>query len=291
MNKVIALGTFDGVHRGHRQLIDQCVSLARSQGLRPLIYTFSNHPLEAFSSRPQLLMPNRIRIETLSSLCETVTVPFDRTYASMEPRDFAGMLQTEFSMQVAVAGFNYTFGDKGRGDMHCLKAFGEEMGFQVLEIPPCLYAGAPISSTRIRAAVSTGQMEEATAMLGRPYSMRGAVTPGRVIGHGLTLSTINFYFAKEQVLPAAGVYATWIEIRGLGHKPAVTNIGWSESVDGASLRVEIYVPDLPEDPQGEKAEVIFIKHLRDDSAFPSGAALAAQIGEDARIVQGLLQDA
>ena len=87
MNKVIALGTFDGVHRGHRQLIDQCVSLARSQGLRPLIYTFSNHPLEAFSSRPQLLMPNRIRIETLSSLCETVTVPFDRTYASMEPRD------------------------------------------------------------------------------------------------------------------------------------------------------------------------------------------------------------
>lgn len=173
MDSIIALGTFDGVHLGHRQLIDTTLVLAKEQGLRPLIYTFSNHPGEAFGQKPRLLMPDSARIAALSALCETVAEGFDPTYAAMEPREFVAMLLERFSMKAAVAGFNYTFGRRGAGDIPLLRALGGELGFAVYEIPPRTYLGEPISSTRIRAALEAGDMQAAEAMLGRPFTLAG----------------------------------------------------------------------------------------------------------------------
>ncbi|NCB31454.1 MAG: FAD synthetase family protein, partial [Clostridia bacterium] len=167
MHSVIALGTFDGVHLGHRQLIDTALQLAKEKAQHPLIYTFSNHPLEAFGEKPRLLMAGTARLAALSAICETVADPFDKTYAVMEPADFVRMLMERFSMKTAVAGFNYTFGSQGAGNIPLLRTLGEKMGFAVYEMPPRTYQSIPISSSRIRSAVEEGDMEAASAMLGR----------------------------------------------------------------------------------------------------------------------------
>lgn len=150
MDNVIALGTFDGVHRGHRRLIHMTCSIAREQGMQPLIYTFSNHPLEAFHKTPGLLMSHQARIAMLGGFCPVVTVPFSREYAAMEPADFVRMLLETYHMGAAVGGFNYTFGNHGAGNMTMLRQLGQQMGFGAYEIPPEVYGNAPISSTRIQ---------------------------------------------------------------------------------------------------------------------------------------------
>ena len=146
---MIALGTFDGVHRGHRRLIHMTCSIAREQGMQPLIYTFSNHPLEAFHKTPGLLMSHQARIAMLGGFCPVVTVPFSREYAAMEPADFVRMLLETYHMGAAVGGFNYTFGNHGAGNMAMLRELGKAMGFGAHEIPPEVYGDAPISLSLI----------------------------------------------------------------------------------------------------------------------------------------------
>lgn len=288
MDSVIALGTFDGVHLGHRQLINVALDLAKEQGRRPLIYTFSNHPSEVFGPPPRLLMAGQARLAVLSSLCETVADHFDRAYAAIEPVDFIRMLIERFSMKAAVAGFNYTFGNRGAGDIPLLRALGTEMGFSVVEIPPCNYGGEPISSSRIRAAVEAGEMEEATAMLGRPFSLTGRVEPGKAIGHSLGFPTANLRPAKELALPAPGVYATWAILADDSARPAVTNVGSNPTMGGEEVTVETHILDTRADLYGQALEIAFCRRLREEKRFPSRKDLAAQIGKDVASARAIL---
>lgn len=288
MDSVIALGTFDGVHLGHRQLIDAALALARENGLRPLIYTFSNHPGEAFGQKARLLMAGPARIAALSALCETVADPFDAAFAAVEPADFIRMLTERFSMKTAVAGFNYTFGKGGAGDIALLRELGSQMGFSVCEIPPRTYAGAPISSSRIRAAVEEGDMEAAAAMLGRPFTLEGRVSAGKAIGHSLGFPTANLPAAEDQVLPAAGVYASWAILEDGDRRPAVTNVGSNPTVGGREITVETHILDVRENLYGRALEVAFARRLREDRRFSSREALAAQIGKDVSEARAVL---
>lgn len=289
MDSVIALGTFDGVHLGHQQLIRQCLALAREQGMRPLIYTFANHPLEAFGRAPQLLTSDAARLGALSALCETVADPFDITYAAMQPGAFVQMLQQRFSMKGAVAGFNYTFGDKGRGTMALLRSLGRTQGFQVVEIPPYLYKGKPISSTRIRQCVMEGAMEDAAAMLGRAYAIQGRVVSGKALGHVLGFPTANLEVpCRFQVLPATGVYATSVTLPDGSRRPAVTNVGNNPTVGGTELTIEAHILDWQGDIYRQEITIAFLKWLRGDQRFPSKEALAAQIAKDVQTTRSLL---
>ncbi len=288
MDSVIALGTFDGVHLGHRQLIDAALALARENGLRPLIYTFSNHPGEAFGQKARLLMPGPARIAALSALCETVADPFDAAFAAVEPADFIRMLIERFSMKTAVSGFNYTFGKGGAGDIALLRELGAQMGFSVCEIPPRTYGGAPISSSRIRTAVEEGDMEAAAAMLGRPFTLTGRVAAGRAIGHSLGFPTANLLATEDQVLPAAGVYASWAILEDGCSRPAVTNVGSNPTVGGREITVETHILDARENLYGRELEVAFARRLREDRRFPSREALAAQIGRDVSEARAVL---
>lgn len=288
MDSVIALGTFDGVHLGHRQLIDAALALARENGLRPLIYTFSNHPGEAFGQKARLLMPGPARIAALSALCETVADPFDAAFAAAEPADFIRMLIERFSMKTAVSGFNYTFGKGGAGDIALLRELGAQMGFSVCEIPPRTYGGAPISSSRIRTAVEEGDMEAAAAMLGRPFTLTGRVAAGRAIGHSLGFPTANLLATEDQVLPAAGVYASWAILEDGCSRPAVTNVGSNPTVGGREITVETHILDARENLYGRELEVAFARRLREDRRFPSREALAAQIGRDVSEARAVL---
>jgi len=276
------------VHLGHRQLIDAVLSLAKERGLRPLVYTFSNHPGEIFGKKTRQLMPGATRTQALSALCETVTDPFDAAYADMEPADFIRMLISRFSMKTAVVGFNYTFGKKGAGDTTMLRKLGAQMDFTVCEIPPRMYAGAPISSTRIRSAVEAGDMEAAAAMLGRPFSLVGCVIKGRAIGQSLGFPTANLLVAEEQVLPAEGVYASWAIMEDGTERPSVTNVGTNPTVGGQEITIETHILDGREELYGRALEVAFARRLREDRPFPSTEALAAQLGRDVSEARAIL---
>lgn len=217
MDNVIALGTFDGVHRGHRRLIHMTCSIAREQGMQPLIYTFSNHPLEAFHKTPGLLMSHQARIAMLGGFCPVVTVPFSLEYAAMEPPDFVRMLLETYHMGAAVGGFNYTFGNHGAGNMAMLRELGKAMGFGAHEIPPEVYGDAPVSSTRIRQCLEQGQVADAAAMLGRHYRLEGDLQDG----YG---GTRLFYPAPTLVIPRPGIYTAWLALDSSRSRPCIVEI-------------------------------------------------------------------
>ncbi|MBR2156230.1 MAG: FAD synthetase family protein, partial [Clostridia bacterium] len=159
--RAIALGTFDGLHRGHRRILEAMEQTAEELCLQKAVYTFSNHPLEAFGMAPKRLMTDGQRLEGLGMYGEVIAEKFDTRLASTSPEDFARRMAEEYDMAAAVAGFNFTFGAKGGGNMESLREYGAKYGFEVREIPPLEYEGEPISSTRIRAAVEEGDISAA----------------------------------------------------------------------------------------------------------------------------------
>lgn len=196
--RVIALGTFDGVHLGHRQILDKMLEIADIRGYEPLIYTFSNHPLAAFGKAPKLVMKDGERLALLKEFAPVEAVPFDREYAAISPEEFAQQLATKYDAATVVAGFNYTFGSKGAGNMQCMREFGEKLGFEVVEVPPFVQDGMPVSSSRIRACVESGDMEQANAMLGRAFEIWATAEEQG--------TTVQVTTDETQICPANGLY-------------------------------------------------------------------------------------
>ncbi len=286
--RVIALGTFDGIHKGHRALLKRAWQIAEERGLGFMIYTFSEHPLALFDRTPRLLMKNEERIQALHGFGGTVTaVQFTAEYAAMRPAEFARVLAEEYGAAVAVAGFNYTFGSRGEGDVTALRGFGEKLGFEVCEIPPEYYDGAVVSSTRIRACLEAGDVEDAGVMLTGEYAMSGFVVKNRQIGSGMGYPTANLGGTGELVVPAAGVYATYAEVGGIC-RPAVTNIGKNPTVEGRETTIETHIIDFDGDIYGEAMRVRFVKRLRGEITFPNVKELAGQIAHDAEIAREIL---
>ncbi|MDR0840625.1 MAG: bifunctional riboflavin kinase/FAD synthetase [Christensenellaceae bacterium] len=290
MGSIIALGTFDGVHLGHKKLIDTAVELAGQSGHTPLIYTFANHPLAALGQTPRLLMTDERRIEALRVCCDTVADVFDPAYAAIEPEAFARLLRTRFHIEAAVVGFNYTFGRRGAGDVALLRGLGAALGFAVREIPPMLYAGEPISSTRIRACVEQGDMPAARAMLGRSYCLEGEVLRGRALGRTMGFPTANILPPACLALPAAGVYATRARVGGQSFR-AVTNIGKNPTVAGKTLTVETHLIGFDKEVYGQTLQLEFVQWLRGEVRFGSKQELAEQIAEDTKNADALLKNA
>ncbi len=286
-DSVVALGTFDGVHRGHRKLICQAIALASQRGFAPLIYTFSNHPMEAFGRAPVRLMPDAVRLAALSEFCTVSTDVFDLRFAAMSPEGFVRMLIARFNMRVAVAGFNYTFGKSGIGNMETLRYYGEKYGFEVVEIPPVRYGVSPISSTRIRTAIEAGNVADAAEMLGREYRLSGPVVMNRRFGHTLGFPTANIDPPASLVMPRFGVYATWAEV-GDAIYPAVTNIGENPTVQGDKVTIETHLLGFNGDIYGEKLSVRFMTRLRGDVKFSSTHELVQQIHQDVSRAKSLL---
>ena len=197
----IVLGMFDGMHIGHRALVESAVAFARKNGCKSMVYTFENHPLAVLGRDPGLLMTVEERTEIMKKLGvdEVVMFPFSREFAAIQPEDFLQKLLDEYGMCAAFAGFNYTFGDKGKGDEPLLRKFGEEHGFHVSILPPVLYKEEFVSSSRIRKAILDGDMKEAASMLGEPYFITGHLE-NREEGSMLFCSN------EKKVLPPCGEY-------------------------------------------------------------------------------------
>ncbi len=286
---VIALGTFDGVHAGHMALLCMTREAAAQRNDTALIHTFANHPRGVFAKAPRLLMRDAARLAALGAQgCTLVADDFTEDYAALSPQAFVQMLLSRLDMRAVVTGYNYTFGAKGAGNVETLARLGAQLGFDVITMPPCLQAGAPISSTRIRACIETGRMEEANAMLGRAYGMCGTVAPGRHIGRTLGFPTANIACDAQLVRPKVGVYAAYAGFDGVMY-PAITNVGGNPTVGAVDTRVETHLLGFTGDAYGRTLDVRFMAFMREETRFADTKALRAQLARDAAAAGGILR--
>jgi riboflavin kinase/FMN adenylyltransferase len=280
----VALGVFDGVHLGHRAILGLAVARARDAGLTAVACTFDPHPME-------VLQPDRapLAITTLEErlgliegcgVDETVVLPFTPGFAAMEPEAFVqDVLLARFGAREVVVGFNHRFGRGARGDVALLRTLGTRLGFRTHVAEPLVVAGVTVSSTEIRAALQRGDLDAAGRLLGRPYTLIGAV--GRGAGRGRTLGfpTANLIPARP-VLVAPGVYACMAEVAGQKER-AVVNVGIRPTFGETTLAVEAYLLDFAGDLYGQTMTLTFVSRIREERRFPSIQALTEQIQADA----------
>lgn len=283
---VLAAGFFDGVHVGHRRVLDGTVAAARRLGGQAWALTFDQHPLAVLSPelRPPLLTPLEVRLERLAAtgLDGCLLLPFTRELAALTPAAFVARLCSRRRALAGIrCGANWRFGAQAAGNVAMLKQLARDHGFCVTVVPAARHAGRAISSTRVRTAIQRGQLTSATAMLGRPYSIREIVVRGRGIGRTLGMATANLHPSAE-VLPPIGVYAvrTWIGDRpvngaaSLGYRPTFADARPDTPI------LEVHLLDFEGDLYGATLDIAFLARLRGERKFPSPAALMAQIRRD-----------
>lgn len=287
---VIALGMFDGVHLGHRALINRLLEEAKRLNAVPCVFTFSNHPLEVLGGSVRLLSSTRERNQMLRSLGtqDVESVPFTCEMAALSTEEFIDLIAERWEISGLVVGYNYTCGDRGAGTPETLKEIGVRRGFSVSVVDPVLYDGAPVSSTRIREAVERGDVTLAEKLLSRRYSLSGKVVVNKRIGRRIGFPTANIEVDPKRVIPADGVYASVAFVGGSAYR-AVTNIGTNPTVHGEALTIETHLIDFDADIYGETLSVAFRKRLRGEAKFDSLDALKEQIQADVAAA-GALRD-
>jgi len=280
----IALGTFDGVHRGHRGVIEAAVEGARANGLRPAVVTFDPHPLQVLTpgDAPQLLTTTGTKAALVAQLGveELLAIPFTAELSQQTPEEFceqvlAGALDAR---RVAV-GENFRFGRGASGDAELLRARKE---FETVVVPLVEYGDEPVSSSRIRELVSAGDVSSAAKLLASPYRLVGDVMPGDARGRELGMPTINLGLPPESVIPAPGIYAGRAHGDTLGaNVPAAISIGVRPTFeDAGDLRVEAYLIGFDGDLYGQTVTLEFLERLRDEVKFDSVEALQRQMRAD-----------
>jgi riboflavin kinase/FMN adenylyltransferase len=283
---VVTIGNFDGVHLGHRRILETVAARAKTIGRPSVAITFDPHPLAVLrpDHAPRQIQTLRQKEEAIEALgIETLLViPFTRDFSLTEPEDFVrGFLAERLGAAETYLGQHFAFGRGKRGDLALLKRMGPECGFSASGIEEVFYEGEPISSTRIRNALERGKISDANAMLGRQYELDGIVSKGEKVGHKIGYPTINLA-PENDFQPADGVYVTRIEIRSFGRRfDGVTNIGRRPTLyDDVRATIETFVLDFAANVYGEKVRLFFLERLREERKFPSVEALTEQIARD-----------
>lgn len=263
--RAVALGSFDGLHLGHRRVLDA----ARVAGLRTTVVTFWPHPRTVLGNRVELLTTLERRLELLAEapVDETLVVEFTTELARLEPREFAEALLRRIGTQAIAVGENFRFGRGAAGDAALLR----ELGFDVRAVP--IVDG--VSSTRIRQFVRAGEIKGAARLLGRPPEVEGVVVVGDQRGGTLGYPTANLDVPADLLVPAYGIYAGWT----LGHRAAVS-IGVNPHYGGSERRIEPHLLDFEGDLFGRRLVLELWQRLRDERAFESEEELVAQIARD-----------
>lgn len=263
--RAIAIGTFDGVHRGHASVIRTAINT----GLAATVVTFDPHPRLALGNRVELIATLERRLELLAGAGAeaTLVAAFTPELMRLEPEEFAEGYLRAIGAEAIVAGSDFRFGRKRRGDLELL----ERLGFEVVTAPEV----DGVSSSRIRAALHEGDVVAAAAMLGRPPEVDGIVVAGDQRGGTLGYPTANIAVQPELLVPGYGIYAG----SARGHRAAVS-IGTNPHYGGSERRIEPYLLDFEGDLYGQRLTVELWQHLRDERAFESEAALVEQIAAD-----------
>ena len=298
---VLTIGTFDGVHRGHRLVLDRLAARARATGLRSVLVTFDPHPLDVVNpaAAPLLLTTGEEKTEILveSPLHYAVVLPFTKTLASYDAEQFVDeVLRKRLGMRELLVGHDHGFGRGRTGDTDVLKSLGASRGFAVTIVPPVEGRdGRPISSTAIRRAVAGGDLARAADGLARPYSVSGVVVAGAGRGRALGFRTVNLSPpSSRKLLPPEGVYAIRAQTPS-GSFGGMMNLGPRPTFGESETTLEAHLFDAAGDWYGMRLRIDFVARLRETRTFENATALIRQLGRDeemarlaiARTVAGL----
>ena len=281
---VVALGMFDGVHIGHQSIIRRAVELAHSIKGTPMVFTFSNHPLEVLAPEhtPLLIGSRELRQRILEELGVEVLLEltFTRNLAKRTPEQFLQLLERDFAPRYVVTGPNYTFGRMGKGTGRMLVREGRRYGFRAEVCSAVLQDGRPVSSTRVRALLAEGNLELVNEFLGRPFTYISRVVHGDRRGRALGFPTANLVIPETSAMLPNGAYAVLAEVRGQKYR-GLANIGSNPTFEGIrNRRLEVNIQDFSQDIYNELIAVEFLGKLREQQKFSSADHLVRQLRKD-----------
>lgn len=283
---VITIGTFDGVHMGHKVILQQIVKHAKEAGGESILITFEPHPRKLIApDQPlKILTPleQKLQLVLNEGVDHVVVAPFTQAFAGLSAEAYIkDFLVAKFKPKAIVIGYDHRFGHDRAGDIDLLKKYAATHSYTVYEIPAQLIEEAAVSSTKIRNAIQAGHVSEATQMLGRHYSITGTVISGAKLGRTIGFPTANVQPQDaDQLIPEKGVYAIQLQWKGQAYN-GMLNIGNRPTVSNElTLHIEAHLFDFNEDIYNEMVEIIFVQRLRDEVKFPSLDALKEQLQKD-----------
>ena len=283
---VLTLGTFDGIHLGHQQIIKRVIECSEENKLRNLIITFHPHPRKVINPEMQLklLTTNEEQINILEKLGvqNLFIINFTKEFSQLTPDEFIkNYLVDKIGLSRIVIGYDHHFGKGRGGDVEFLLAAGKKYDFEILQIQPFIIDDEPVSSTKIRAALEAGDINKVNKMLGRYYSFSGVVVEGDKRGRELGYPTANIKLSDEdKMLPQIGIYAVLVEIDGIEHK-ALLSIGKRPTFyNDGKVVPEVYIYDFNNDIYGKEIKVNLIQKLRGEEKFNSAEELIKQMNID-----------
>jgi len=297
---VVAVGVFDGLHRGHRAIIEAGLARAHERGAGLAVVTFDPHPDTVLGKAPAEppLTPPREKKELLTAWgVETVVVlPFDREMAALEPEAFVRRyLLDELGMVHLVTGQDFALGKGRKGHVAFLTELGKHLDYTVESVPLLIEHHGAVSSTRVRGALKGGDVAFAAELLGRPYGVWGSVVHGHGIGKALEYPTANLDLTEPRLLPADGVYAGWVCIPGDASGPGpggtargAVSLGLRPTFDGAERALEVFLLDWDKDLRGMKLRVDFVDWIRGQEKFDGVPALVEAMARDVQRVREVL---
>lgn len=289
---VLALGSFDTIHIGHRQLIQRAKEHAWSYHIQVGVYMFQTRPahiLRPDTQKDVYDAPQREMILRKLGVNFVFYESFDAAFMQKTPEEFVRYLKEKLHVNTVVAGFNYRFGKGAAGDSELLKRLCRNYGMEAIIVPAVCDADGVVSSTRIRDMLACGDVEGANALLGRTYTMEGLVQKDRGVGHELGFPTANLTLRENLLLPKDGVYMT-VARCGVKMYAAVTNIGIRPTYGLDTRAVETHLIGYDGDLYGKPLELKFCKRLRDERAFSDAEALKSQILQDVTMAKQLFSE-
>jgi len=300
---VVTIGVFDGIHRGHAQLVSAAVRAAAERGVPSVLMTFDPHPSEVVrpGSRPPQLSTLRRRADLAQEMGIDVfcVIPFTPTRAAQSPEEFVhDVLVEELHAAEVIVGDNFTFGHKAAGTVAMLQELGERFGFEVTALSLFGEHAVTFSSTYIRSCVASGDVELAAEALGRPHRVEGVVVHGERRGRDLGFPTANVAPPEGSAIPGDGVYAAWFTVLKSGDAPdgmsigqrymASVSVGTNPTFSGRNRTVEAYVLDVDTDLYGQHVAVDFVSRLRGMESYDSLDSLVQAIGDDVDRTRSIL---
>jgi len=288
----LTIGVFDGVHRGHQQIMNRLTAGAHGAGASAVVLTFQPHPAVVLGGRDiRCLTTAEERAELLAAcgIDILITEPFTRELSQVTAQDFMQQLKTRLGLRHLLIGYDFALGHEREGNASRLAVIGRDLGFGVEIVDKVGDESGAISSTEIRKLVSLGQVAEAANLLGHTYSLSGLVVHGDGRGRRINIPTANLAYSPDKILPANGIYACWALTGGSQYRAAV-NIGINPTFtpDKSTPNVEAHILDFDTEIYGRLIRLEFVSRLRDELRFPSVDGLLTQIHADIDQVRALL---
>ncbi|PSL47712.1 riboflavin kinase/FMN adenylyltransferase [Chitinophaga niastensis] len=296
-NAVITIGTFDGVHAGHRFILQQLEQAANNGGGETVIVTFDPHPREVLLPKPNNIrllttLSEKIALLERAGIDHLVVVPFTKAFSELSARGYLeDFLVARFKPHTIIIGYDHRFGHNREGGLELLEAEQQQYGFQLIEIPQQVVHDLTVSSTKIRKSLQEGDIQLANELLGYPYFLSGTVVHGDKMGRQLGYPTANIHLADQRkLIPAEGIYAVRVGLSGYPDLlPAVMSIGFRPTFNGTDLRLEVHIFDFNEDIYGQELTVYFVEYIRSNLKFDDINALIVQMDKDSIQAKEILE--